>query len=55
MCAVKGLVTIEFVVIQEDIDYNIKKLKTNLATVTTNFNADQKKICTTIIKENDCY
>ena len=41
---VGGLVHIESPVIREDMDYDIQQLKTNMATITTNFNADQKDI-----------
>lgn len=37
---VQGLVNIKSAVIREEIDYGINELKTNLATVTTNFNDD---------------
>ena len=40
---VQGLVNIESVVIREKIDYDIKELKTNVATITTNLNNNQER------------
>ena len=46
---VQGLVNIESAVIQEEMDYDIKEFKTDMATVTTNFNDNQRNIFTTIM------
>ena len=47
---VQGLVNIKYVVILEEMDNDINKLKKYVATVTINFNADQNKIFTTIMR-----